>query len=130
MKDLAALEETIKKLIYVSFDNPSKNYRVMKFCNKALEEIKFFKNEKYKLFQELGVIDGDAMKILPENEEKFKNKVSELLEFEVSEIPELGIDIDDLINCKYSKDEENWLNAMDMYCIEELIKNEKKQADS
>lgn len=125
VEDVVLMEPVARKLLSYEWETPAKSYNVFKVINGVLEQNKFFSTEKIKIFKKYGTMDGEYIKIKPQNEEKYKKEVNDLLEFEV-EIPDVEFDMEDVFKSGYIESEDTEskcekLTPLDMYRIETFL---------
>ena len=125
VEDVVLMEPVARKLLSYEWETPAKSYNVFKVINGVLEQNKFFLTEKSKLFKKYGVTEGEYIKIKPQNEEKYKKEVNDLLEFQV-EIPDVEFNMEDVFKSGYIESEDTEskcekLTPLDMYRIETFL---------
>lgn len=125
VEDVVLMEPVARKLLSYEWETPAKSYNVFKVINGVLEQNKFFSTEKIKIFKKYGTMDGEYIKIKPQNEEKYKKEVNDLLELEV-EIPDVEFDMEDVFKSGYIESEDTEskcekLTPLDMYRIETFL---------
>lgn len=125
VEDVVLMEPVARKLLSYEWETPAKSYNVFKVINGVLEQNKFFLTEKSKLFKKYGVAEGEYIKIKPQNEEKYKKEVNDLLELEV-EIPDVEFNMEDVFKSGYIESEDTEskcekLTPLDMYRIETFL---------
>lgn len=125
VEDVVLMEPVARKLLSYEWETPAKSYNVFKVINGVLEQNKFFLTEKSKLFKKYGVVEGEYIKIKPQNEEKYKKEVNDLLELEV-EIPDVEFNMEDVFKSGYIESEDTEskcekLTPLDMYRIETFL---------
>ncbi len=122
LKDIYLVKNSIEKLMNVSFDCPKKNYQFFTFVKAANKELDFLSNETIKLFQSYGQEENPAQ-IKPEYKEICDEKFNEILDLEISELPDIGITLEDIIECKYPPNlpEEAMLTSNDFAVLEKFF---------
>ncbi len=130
IKDIMSFEPATTKLLNYEWKSPKTSYNVFVVVNAVLEESKFFKIEKSKLFKKYGKAEGEVVKIKPEHISEFQKSIDSLLELEVN-IPNPEFTMDDVLSVNYVEQEETHtkvekLTPMDMYRIETFLNNVKE----
>ena len=125
VEDVVLMEPVARKLLSYEWETPAKSYNVFKVINGVLEQNKFFSTEKIKIFKKYGTMNGEYIKIKPQNEEKYKKEVNDLLELKV-EIPDVEFDMEDVFKSGYIESEDTEskcekLTPLDMYRIETFL---------
>lgn len=110
--------DTCFKLSMVSFDSPSKNLRVYKFCEALRVCQNFFENERHKLMEKYGTEESPGkykVETVPYN-----TGIKNLIALEIDdEIPDHGLTENDFSDdmCQYPTDKNLWLNAAEIRTI-------------
>lgn len=120
-KDLPKME-TLNKLVATSFDNPSSNFKVWKWCNNLMDSVKFLENERVKLVQHYGekTENGD-IKVSDANIRKFQMDFGNILDTEIPDSEKWKCPIDESWfernRCNYSYDRNMWLSPLEIGII-------------
>lgn len=110
--------DTCFKLSMVSFDSPSKNLRVYKFCEALKLCQNFFENERKKLLEKYGKEESPGkykVETVPYNE-----GIRNLMGLEIEDkIPPHCLTEDDFSDdrCQYPTDKNLWINASEIRTI-------------
>lgn len=108
LRDISYSKNVFEKLLSIRLKNPSKSYSLYKYIKKINEYVDFFLEElekiknKYNIKNEIGSNDLEYLK-----------EVSALLDIELSDLPNLDITIDDVLEADFGDNPENWLTPDD-----------------
>ncbi len=124
-KDLPK-QETIKKLLLVSFSTPQKNRMNADWCNKVLPSINFLETERIKLIRKYGEENKDTgvLSVKKENLNLFAEMFCKVMETEIDEDLTYPLSLDDFDDdkCEYYEDKKMWLNGSELNSIIKFIK--------
>ena len=102
LKTIINADEALAKLSTQPLQG-TKLFEIEDLFEKLIPKIDNFKKQRFKLFEKYGVKDenGNYM-IKPENEEKYREEMQDLLDFEINEdFPKIKIILDDTIKISY-----------------------------